>query len=167
MLMAVEMWVKRDHDAEWKQWTSQLNEIARRVSVIDGVTTSMAQPNGLSNRTPSLRVFWDPQQLGTSGEAIVQMLNDTEPRIALSTTRNPAVPSLTGISVTPYMLLSPATKRSSQIDYTRCCPAGPRLSRQCHPHHLSPISPVAGMCASTTRQDSRRIHFRSASRRTI
>ena len=30
MLMAVEMWVKRDHDAEWKRWTSWLDHIAQR-----------------------------------------------------------------------------------------------------------------------------------------
>ena len=28
MLMAVEMWVKRDHDAEWKRWTGWLDHIA-------------------------------------------------------------------------------------------------------------------------------------------
>ena len=60
MLMAVEMWVKRDHDAEWKQWIAMLDHIDARVRRIAGVTTSVAQPNGLSNRTPSLRVLWDP-----------------------------------------------------------------------------------------------------------
>ena len=32
MLMAVEMWVKRDHDAEWKRWTAWLDHIAQRLS---------------------------------------------------------------------------------------------------------------------------------------
>ena len=36
MLMAVEMWVKRDHDAEWKRWTGWLDHIAQRVSAIAG-----------------------------------------------------------------------------------------------------------------------------------
>ena len=83
MLMAVEMWVKRDHDAEWKQWTACLDHIARRVSAIDGVTTSMVQPAGLSNRTPSLRVWWPRQRFGFSGEELARTLLDTEPRIAL------------------------------------------------------------------------------------
>ena len=60
MLMAVEMWVKRDHEAEWKRWNAWLDHIAQRVSTIAGVTTAVSQPNGLSNRTPSLRVLWDP-----------------------------------------------------------------------------------------------------------
>src|SRR5438477_4125284 len=50
MLMAVGMWMKRDHDAEWKLWTSWLDSVARRVSAIDGVSTSIVQPIGLSNR---------------------------------------------------------------------------------------------------------------------
>ena len=34
MLMAVEMWIRRDHDAEWKQWTAWLDTIARRVQAV-------------------------------------------------------------------------------------------------------------------------------------
>jgi L-seryl-tRNA(Ser) seleniumtransferase len=101
MLMAVEMWVKRDHDAEWKRWTAALDHIAQRVGVIDGVTTLVSQPNGLSNRTPSLRVLWDPERSGLTGDAVARTLFDTEPRIAMSATRNGA---LTGVSVTPYMM---------------------------------------------------------------
>src|SRR5687768_492359 len=50
MLMAVEMWMKRDHEAEWKQWTSWLEHVARRVSAIDGITTTIVQRRGMSNR---------------------------------------------------------------------------------------------------------------------
>ena len=41
MLAAVEMWVKRDHDAEWKRWTGWLDHIAAQVKTVDGVTTAM------------------------------------------------------------------------------------------------------------------------------
>ncbi|MGH9200536.1 MAG: hypothetical protein ACRD2A_04785, partial [Vicinamibacterales bacterium] len=102
MLMAVEMWVKRDHDAEWKRWTSSLEHIARRVLAIDGVTTSIVQPAGLSNRTPSLRVMWDRQRFGLTGESVARTLFDTEPRIALFAARV-GEPARTGVSITPYM----------------------------------------------------------------
>jgi uncharacterized pyridoxal phosphate-dependent enzyme len=101
MLMAVEMWMKRDHDAEWKQWTSMLDHVNARVRAITGVTTAISQPNGLSNRTPSLRVLWDAQQLGVTGDEVSRMLLDTEPRIAMASTRNGA---LVGVSITPYMM---------------------------------------------------------------
>jgi hypothetical protein len=101
MLMAVEMWVKRDHDAEWKRWTAMLDAIDSRVRQVAGVTTSTTQPEGLSNRTPSLRVVWDAAQFGLTGDAVARTLLETEPRIALSATRSGA---LVGVSITPYMM---------------------------------------------------------------
>ena len=104
MLTAVEMWVKRDHDAEWKQWTGWLEHISRRLTAIPGVTTNVTQPGGLSNRTPSLRIWWDPQRFGFSGETVVRALVETEPRVALVAGRRPGPPVETGISITPYMM---------------------------------------------------------------
>ena len=104
MLAAVEMWVKRDHDAEWKQWTAWLDHITRRVTSINGVTTTVTQPGGLSNRTPSLRVWWDPQRFGFSGETVARTLLETEPRIALTAQRRAGPPAETGVGVTPYMM---------------------------------------------------------------
>src|ERR1700733_11393601 len=44
MLAAVEMWVKRDHDAEWKQWTAWCNQIGDAVQKVDGGTASISEP---------------------------------------------------------------------------------------------------------------------------
>jgi seryl-tRNA(Sec) selenium transferase len=110
MLMAVEMWVKRDHDAEWTRWTEGLEHIAARVRAIEGITTSMVQPAGLSNRTPSLRVLWPRQHFGITGEDLARTLFSTEPRIALFPAGGAGDPSLTGVSITPYML-SPGEER--------------------------------------------------------
>jgi L-seryl-tRNA(Ser) seleniumtransferase len=107
MLMAVEMWVKRDHDAEWRRWTGWLEHIAKRVSAVPGITTTVAQPEGLSNRTPSLRILWDREQLGIGGDVVARLLFDGSPRITLNATRGAAQPGQTGqtgVSVTPYML---------------------------------------------------------------
>ncbi|PYQ12328.1 MAG: hypothetical protein DMF80_19555 [Acidobacteria bacterium] len=103
MLMAVEMWMKRDHDAEWKQWTSWLDHVARRVSAIDGVTTGIVQPRGLSNRMPSLRVFWDRKRFGVAGDAVVRTLFDTDPRVGIFAARGES-DTQTGVQVNPYMM---------------------------------------------------------------
>jgi L-seryl-tRNA(Ser) seleniumtransferase len=103
MLMAVEMWMKRDHDAEWRRWTSWLESVAKRVSVLEGVTTAIVQPRGLSNRMPSLRVFWDRKKIGMSGDAVVKQLFDTDPRVAVFAARNED-PGKTGVTVNPYMM---------------------------------------------------------------
>jgi hypothetical protein len=104
MLMAVEMWVKRDHEGEWARWSGWLDTIAQRVKDIDGIQTSVVQPEGLSNKTPSLRVLWKRESLGTSGEAVARALLDGEPRIALFPAHGDD-PALTGVSITPYMLV--------------------------------------------------------------
>ena len=104
MLMAVEMWVKRDHQAEWTRWSGWLDTIAQRVKGIDGIQTTVVQPEGLSNKTPSLHVLWERGRLGASGEAVARTLLDGEPRIALFPARNDD-PKLTGVSITPYMLV--------------------------------------------------------------
>lgn len=104
MLWAVETWVTRDHDAEWQRWTGWLDHIAERVSTIDGVTTEIVQPEGLSNRTPSLEVLWDRERFGMTGDAVMQALLDTDPRVALFASRRNEDPALTGVTITPYMM---------------------------------------------------------------
>jgi uncharacterized pyridoxal phosphate-dependent enzyme len=104
MLMAVEMWVKRDHEAEWKRWNGWLDHISQRVSAVPGVSTAVSQPTGLSNRTPSLKVLWDRQKLGITGEAVARLLLDGDPRITMDAARSAGEPAQTGVSVTPYML---------------------------------------------------------------
>src|SRR6266849_654230 len=102
MLMAVEMWARRDHQAEWRRWLSWLDDIAKHVSRIDGVTTSVTETKELSNRTPSLSIRWDPKRLGITGAAVARHLLDTEPRIATPGGRDRG--GETSISITPYQM---------------------------------------------------------------
>jgi uncharacterized pyridoxal phosphate-dependent enzyme len=104
MLTAVEMWTKRDHTAEWTRWNAWLDSIAKRVSTVAGVTTSVVQPVGLSNRTPSLDVRWDAARFGIDGAAVARHLFDTDPRVALFSAGDKPGAG-TGVSVTPYMLM--------------------------------------------------------------
>ena len=112
MLAAVEAWVKRDHEGEWKTWLSWLDTIAKRVSAIDGVKTAVREPTGLSNRSPSLTISWDPAKLHITGEEVTEELATTKPRIALSGGgggggRGAAAPvdsSSTSVSVTAWQM---------------------------------------------------------------
>jgi D-glucosaminate-6-phosphate ammonia-lyase len=106
MLAAVEAWVKRDHDAEWKTWLAWLDNISRRVSTIAGVKTSVREPSGLSNKSPSLTITWDPSKLHITGDEVAEELARTKPRIALGgdTRGSEAEPGTTAISVTAWMM---------------------------------------------------------------
>jgi uncharacterized pyridoxal phosphate-dependent enzyme len=104
MLMAVEMWMKRDHDAEWARWTSWIDHVATRVSAIPGVTTAKVEPKGLSNRMPSLRVFWDRAKVGMAGDQVARTLFEGTPRVGVFAARHETNPALTGVAVNPYMM---------------------------------------------------------------
>jgi uncharacterized pyridoxal phosphate-dependent enzyme len=102
MLMAVEMWMKRDHKAEWQTWMTRLDQVAKRLSSVPGVTTTIRETKELSNRTPSLQVRWDSAKLGITGQALARHLMNTEPRIAIPPSGGPN--GETGVSVVAYML---------------------------------------------------------------
>ena len=81
---------------------SWLDTIAKRVSTIDGVTTSVAETLTLSNRTPSLSIRWDRKRRGVSGAAVARYLLDTEPRIVTPGGRDRGDEA--SISITPYQM---------------------------------------------------------------
>lgn len=109
LLAAVEAWVKRDHDAEWKKWLTYLDTISKRVSDVDGIETAVREPVGLSNHSPTLVISWDPAKLHITGEEIAEELARTKPRIALGggeggRNRREADNGKTSISITAWMM---------------------------------------------------------------
>ena len=108
MLAAVEAWVKRDHKAEWQTWLNWLDTISKQVTKVEGVTTAVREPTGLSNRSPSLTITWDPDKLYITGEEAAELMARTRPRIALSAggggPSRQAAPGTTSISVTPWQM---------------------------------------------------------------
>jgi uncharacterized pyridoxal phosphate-dependent enzyme len=106
MLVAVESWVKRDHDAEWASWVARCQHIADRVSKIPGVTAVVrSQPGGRSNRSPNVTVRWTAAEIGLTGQDLSEILNTTEPRILLGGgaggQQGPPLPGDTGVSMVP------------------------------------------------------------------
>jgi L-seryl-tRNA(Ser) seleniumtransferase len=111
MLMAIEMWMKRDHKAEMAMWISWMNNIADRVSKIDSVTTAVREPRGLSNHSPSLSISWDAAKLRITGQEVAHILDTTEPRIVLGGGgggggggRGGRAGNESGISIIAYMM---------------------------------------------------------------
>lgn len=89
MLAAVEDWVKRDHEAEWKRWLGWLAEISKKVTTVPGVTTEVVEPAELSNKSPVLNIIWDPDQLHLTGEELAEIVGRSKPRIALGSSGRP------------------------------------------------------------------------------
>ncbi|MBI3697827.1 MAG: hypothetical protein HY238_23720, partial [Acidobacteria bacterium] len=106
MLAAVETWVKRDHDAEWKTWESWLNHIAEKVGTVPTVRTQVLQPEGLSNRAPRLRIAWDAARVGLTGEEVEKLLYEGEPRIVLGgSSGGRRGNGESSVTIMPYMMM--------------------------------------------------------------
>lgn len=101
MLAAVEAWVKRDHKEEWNTWLSRLDLISKRVSAIEGVTTQVEEPTGLSNLAPTLHISWDPGKLHLSGEELAEELGRNKPRMAVG---GRSEDGSTSITITPSQM---------------------------------------------------------------
>lgn len=81
MLAAVEAWVKRDADAERRQWQSCCEYIAAQVSKAPGVKAEI--PNTLGD--PYLRIAWEAAQLGITAAQLEKALFEGNPRLARRT----------------------------------------------------------------------------------
>jgi L-seryl-tRNA(Ser) seleniumtransferase len=105
MLTAVEMWTRRDHDAEWKQWESWLDSIHRSAAAVPGVTTEVVQPEDLSNHAPVLRIRWDGATLGITGKEVEDVLASGRPRIFVAGSTGVRPDSMaSSVSIMPYMM---------------------------------------------------------------
>lgn len=100
MLAAVEMWPKRDHAAEWKQWEARLAHIAAQAEKVPGITAKITQPSpDLSNRSPRLTLSWDAARLAVTGPDLAKALLDGEPRIVV------AGSTASSVSFIPYQMM--------------------------------------------------------------
>jgi L-seryl-tRNA(Ser) seleniumtransferase len=105
MLTAVEMWTRRDHDAEWKQWESWLDSIHRRVTAVAGVTAEITQPEDLSNHAPVLHIRWDGAALGITGKEVEDVLAKGRPRVFVAGSTGVRPDSMaSSVSIMPYMM---------------------------------------------------------------
>ena len=98
MLAAVETWVKMDHAAREKNWMSWVNAIAKRVSGIGSIKTTIREPEGINNRSASLTISWDPEKLHLSSAELIQELISSKPRITVGGGRN-TDPGMASISI--------------------------------------------------------------------
>jgi len=136
MLAAIEAWVKRDHKAEWREFEAKLTHIAGKISAIPAVTSKIVQPpDDLSNRTPHLRVEWDPGKLNLTGTQLAKLMLDTEPRIVV------ANPSANSINIVAYMLM-PGDEKTIAGKLHGLLAAPPAMPAT--PSQMPPSTSVAG-----------------------
>jgi seryl-tRNA(Sec) selenium transferase len=119
MLTAVEMWTRRDHEAEWNTWKSWLTVIENKVKPLPSVTTEYIMPEDLSNHAPQLRIKWDADVLKITGTELAATLDAGTPRMqfdSASGTRPDHMES--SLTIMPYMMMPEDHKVVADAIYT-------------------------------------------------
>ena len=94
MYVALDHYLKYDHDKVWKDWESRVATIKKAIDKINGITTEIKVP-ALGNVTPTLHVTWDKskvtittkelQEKLRSGSPSIEIVNNGEEHISITT----------------------------------------------------------------------------------
>jgi D-glucosaminate-6-phosphate ammonia-lyase len=80
MMVALELYFKRDHQADWREWERRVNALKDAVSSIHGVQAEMFVPE-IHYRVPHVRVRWESSAISKSVPDVIHALRDGEPSI--------------------------------------------------------------------------------------
>jgi D-glucosaminate-6-phosphate ammonia-lyase len=83
MLIALENYVKRDHEAEWREWEKRIGIIRDSVAGSPTLTAEVFVPE-IANHTPHLRLKWDAAALKIEPRDVVEQLREGEPSIEVT-----------------------------------------------------------------------------------
>ncbi len=82
MLVALESYLKRDHEKDWREWEQRVITIRGAVLPVRGVTAERFVPE-IANQVPHLRVRWDPEMVAITPAETARQLREGEPSIEL------------------------------------------------------------------------------------
>jgi len=97
MYVALESYIKQDHEKEWKEWEAATAVIETSVKTIGTVTTKISVPP-LGNITPTLKISWDAAKVKIAGKDLQLNLRNGIPSIEIGNAQD------TSITVTVWML---------------------------------------------------------------
>ncbi len=80
MLVAIEVYLKRDHKADWLLWEQQIKIINEAALSIPGVTPEVHVPE-IANHVPSIRLRWDKSKIKISVDEAREALRNGHPSI--------------------------------------------------------------------------------------
>jgi D-glucosaminate-6-phosphate ammonia-lyase len=83
MLVALELYLKQDHVAVWKDWEGRCQRITQALEAFKDVKTEVFVPK-IANAVPHLRVTWDYKARSLTASAMVQKLREGTPSIEVT-----------------------------------------------------------------------------------
>jgi L-seryl-tRNA(Ser) seleniumtransferase len=103
MMVAVEMYLKRDAEAEWKEWERRAKLIIDSVAKVPAVKTEVYVPP-IANHTPSIRMTWAKAALPLTADEVRKQLRDFRPSIEIAPNSSPAKADTQEIGFTVWQL---------------------------------------------------------------
>lgn len=97
MLAALELYLNRDHDAEWKMWEDQINMISEAAKSVGNVETKISVPE-YANCVPTLRINWDQNKIKISPDELRKKLREGNPSIQTVGDKN-------SVGITTWMMV--------------------------------------------------------------
>jgi L-seryl-tRNA(Ser) seleniumtransferase len=85
-LVTIELYLKRDHEADWREWEKRVNLIAAKVAAIPGVRAEMFVPE-IHYRVPHLRIQWESDAVEVTVSEAIRRLREGEPSIEVRPSR--------------------------------------------------------------------------------
>jgi uncharacterized pyridoxal phosphate-dependent enzyme len=82
MYVALEQYLKYDHEAEWKVWEGRISTMENALKNISGIKTEVLVPK-LGNVTPTLHISWDKSKLNISSKVLQEKLRNGNPSIEI------------------------------------------------------------------------------------
>jgi L-seryl-tRNA(Ser) seleniumtransferase len=89
---AVELYTKRDHEAEWQAWEVWVRHILAEAEKVPGVRGERFVPE-IANEVPHAAIEWDPNRIALTRQDFVEALREGEPRIEVRPS-DPGAPRL-------------------------------------------------------------------------
>ena len=80
MMVALELYLEKDHEAEWLLWEKQIQLIHDNAMAMPGVQTENHVPE-IANHVPSIRIWWDQERIRTTPDEVREALRMGHPSI--------------------------------------------------------------------------------------
>jgi uncharacterized pyridoxal phosphate-dependent enzyme len=90
MLAAVELYLKKDHEREKRDFEQRADAIRKAAAAVPGVQAEVFVPE-VANHVPHVRISWDAASIGMTAENVVQTLRAGEPSIGTRSEGNALV----------------------------------------------------------------------------
>ena len=98
MMVAVEMYLKRDAAAEWKEWERRAVLINKSVAKNGTITTEIYIPE-IANHVPHIRIKWEKAKLNLTANDVRKQLREGKPSIEIIPGSSPATEEKQEISI--------------------------------------------------------------------